>query len=61
MKAIELEARQKGVLIESGDAFFQATEPPRNFARLAYSTIATELIEPGIRTLAQVVRSHRNT
>jgi len=56
MAAIALQARRKGVLIESGGPFFQAGDPPSNFARLAYSTIPVELIEPGIRTLAQVVR-----
>jgi GntR family transcriptional regulator/MocR family aminotransferase len=56
MAAIALQARKKGVLIESGGPFFQAAAPASNFARLAYSSIPIELIEPGIRTLAQVVR-----
>jgi GntR family transcriptional regulator/MocR family aminotransferase len=56
MAAIELAARKKGVLIESGGAFFHNAEPAKEFARLAYSTIPVELIEPGIRVLAQVVR-----
>jgi GntR family transcriptional regulator/MocR family aminotransferase len=56
MAAIALQARKKGVLIESGGPFFRSADPPVNFARLAYSSIPIELIEPGIRTLAQVVR-----
>jgi GntR family transcriptional regulator/MocR family aminotransferase len=57
--SIEIQARKKGVLIESGGSFFRSHTPPRNFARLAYSTIAPELIDPGVRTLARVVREHQ--
>lgn len=56
MAAVALQARKKGVLIESGGPFFRSVDPPMNFARLAYSSIPIELIEPGIRMLAQVVR-----
>jgi len=59
MKRIEVEARKKSILIESGDAFFHSPDPPRNFARLAYSTIDLDLIEPGIRILAGVAREQR--
>ena len=59
MKHIELEARKKSILIESGDAFFHSQNPPRNFARLAYSTIELESIEPGIRSLAGVAHEHK--
>jgi GntR family transcriptional regulator/MocR family aminotransferase len=57
--SIEMEARSKGVLIENGGSFFRSSNPPRYFARLAYSTIAPELIDPGIRALAQVARGQQ--
>jgi GntR family transcriptional regulator/MocR family aminotransferase len=57
--SIEIQARKKGVLIESGGSFFRSHTPSRNFARLAYSTIAPELIDPGVRTLARVVREQQ--
>jgi GntR family transcriptional regulator/MocR family aminotransferase len=57
--SIEIQARKKGVLIESGASFFRSHTPPRNFARLAYSTIASELIDSGVRTLARVVREQQ--
>ena len=60
MAAVELHARKKGILIESGDSFFHAAQPPGHFVRLAYSTIDRKLIEPGIRLLAQVAWEHRN-
>jgi GntR family transcriptional regulator/MocR family aminotransferase len=59
MKSIEVEARKKSVLVECGDAFFHSQDPPRNFVRLAYSTIDLDLIEPGIRILAGVVREQK--
>lgn len=60
MADVELEARKKGVLMESGESFFHAAQPPQQFARLAYSAIDRELIEPGIRLLAQVMWEQRN-
>jgi GntR family transcriptional regulator/MocR family aminotransferase len=57
--AIEVQARKKGVLIESGASFFRSASPPNNFARLAYSTIAPELIDPGVRALARAVREQQ--
>jgi GntR family transcriptional regulator / MocR family aminotransferase len=60
MAAVKVQARKKGILIESGDSFFHALQPPQQFARLAYSTIDRNLIEPGIRLLAQVAWEQRN-
>jgi GntR family transcriptional regulator / MocR family aminotransferase len=60
MATVELQARKKGILIESGASFFHAVQPPPQFARLAYSTIDRKLIEPGIRLLAQVAWEQRN-
>jgi len=48
-------ARERGVIIESGDIYFQRDNPPLNFFRLGYSSIATERILPGIERLAQIV------
>lgn len=61
LEALALEAKKKGILIESGSNFFHSTEPPKEFARLAYSTIDRKLIEPGIRLLAQVAWEQRNS
>lgn len=60
MADVQMEARKKGVLLESGESFFHAAQPPRQFARLAYSAIDRKLIEPGIRLLAQVMWEQRN-
>lgn len=60
MTALAVDARRKGLLLESGESFFQAEQPPKEFARLAYSTIDRDLIEPGIRLLAQLVWEQRN-
>ena len=41
--------------IEPGDVFFLADDPPRNYFRLGFSSIPVDRIEPGIRTLAEIV------
>ncbi len=61
MAMLKLHARKKGILIESGDSFFHEAMPQQRFARLAYSTIDRNLIEPGIRLLAQVAWEQRNS
>ena len=48
-------ARQQGILIESGDICFMQEDPPQNFLRLGYSSIASKQIEPGIRKLADLI------
>ena len=50
----ELERRLqlKGVLIEPGRPFFHSEDPPRNFFRLAYSSIVSERIPKGIALVA---------
>lgn len=48
-------AAQQGILIEPGDIYFLSDNPPRNYLRLAYSSIADERIEKGIRMLAQLI------
>ena len=54
--ALAKEAAAKGVLIEPGRVTFGAAEAPRNFYRLAFSSIDEQKIEPGIRLLSGLVR-----
>lgn len=49
-------AEARGVLIEPGDVFFAGDRPPRQYARLGFSSIATDRIEPGIAALATARR-----
>ncbi len=51
-EALDLRLRERGVLIEPGRPFFQQADPPRNFYRLAYSSIPSERIGAGIARLA---------
>ncbi len=44
--------REDGVLIEPGGPFFEATNRPRNFYRLAYSSIPAGRIPEGIKKIA---------
>jgi GntR family transcriptional regulator/MocR family aminotransferase len=45
------------VLIEPGAPFFAGESPPRNFIRLAYSSIPSARIPDGIRLIADAIRS----
>ena len=47
---------ENGVLIEAGSPFFEGKNPPRNFFRLAYSSISSERIPEGIRRISQAVK-----
>ncbi|QMU57229.1 MAG: aminotransferase class I/II-fold pyridoxal phosphate-dependent enzyme [Boseongicola sp.] len=47
---------EQGVLIESGTSFFPGENPPRNFYRLAYSSIPSERIPEGIALVAKAIR-----
>ena len=49
--------QEKGVLIEPGHSFFHPEAPPRNFYRLAYSSISSDRIGPGIALLADAIRA----
>lgn len=57
LDARELKGRalEKGVVIESGDIYFHRDNPPQNYFRLGYSSIATERIRPGIERLSQII------
>ena len=56
VRSLAAAAADRGVLIEPGDVFFAGDRPPRHFARLGFSSIATERIEPGIAALAAARR-----
>jgi GntR family transcriptional regulator/MocR family aminotransferase len=47
--------RACGVLIEPGDVFFDRKDAPRNFYRLAYSSIEASKIPEGIRLIANLL------
>jgi GntR family transcriptional regulator/MocR family aminotransferase len=44
-----------GVLIEPGTAFFSGDAPPRNYYRLAYSSVAQARIDPGVAEIAKAI------
>jgi GntR family transcriptional regulator/MocR family aminotransferase len=54
--ALARAAAARGVLIEPGRISFGAADGPRNFYRLAFSSIDEAKIEPGIRILSDLVR-----
>jgi GntR family transcriptional regulator/MocR family aminotransferase len=47
--------RASGVLIEPGTAFFAEDDPPLNYYRLAYSSIAQARIDPGVAEIARAI------
>jgi GntR family transcriptional regulator / MocR family aminotransferase len=51
-EALALTLRAEGVLIEPGRAFF-AGEGPRNYYRLAYSSISPQRIPEGIKRIGR--------
>lgn len=53
-EALALRLRSEGVLIEPGRAFF-AGEGPRNYYRLAYSSIAPQKIGEGVARIARAL------
>ena len=54
-RELKNDARNAGILIESGDICFMQPNPPQNFFRLGYSSIAAKKIEPGIKKLADLI------
>ena len=44
-----------GVLIEPGASFFAGSAPPRNYYRVAYSSIAQARIDPGVAEIAKAI------
>lgn len=53
------DAQAIGVLIEPGSVFFADPADGQRFFRMGFSAIRAELIDPGIRALAEVVRQQR--
>jgi len=54
-RELKKRAREASILIESGDIFFLQENPPQNYFRLGYSSIAANKIKPGIRKLASLI------
>ena len=54
-EVLALSLREQGVLIEPGRIFFGANNAPRNFYRLAYSSIPNSKIAEGIALIAQAI------
>jgi len=54
---LKKQAAESGILIEPGDIHFLSKNPPKNFFRLGFSSIAQDRIEPGVSALAKVIRS----
>jgi len=52
---LEREARDKGIIVNSGDSYFASKSGPGNFFRMGFSSIPDDKIEPGIRALSAVV------
>ncbi|WP_108484503.1 PLP-dependent aminotransferase family protein [Oceaniglobus ichthyenteri] len=57
MAEIAQTLRAESVLIEPGHPFFASPDGPRNFYRLAYSSIPTPQIRPGILRIARHLQS----
>ena len=53
-------AAAKGILIEPGRINFGIANPPRNYFRLAFSSIDEKKIEPGVSLLASVIAEIKN-
>ncbi|MDX1780007.1 MAG: PLP-dependent aminotransferase family protein [Thalassovita sp.] len=47
---------RQGVLFEAGERFFSGQEVPKNYYRLAYSSIPVDRIADGIRLIAEALR-----
>ncbi|WP_323784132.1 PLP-dependent aminotransferase family protein [Thalassovita sp.] len=55
MGQVSAQLMQKGVLFEAGERFFNGSTPPKNYFRLAYSSIPAERIPEGIRLIAEAL------
>ncbi|HHI81558.1 MAG TPA: PLP-dependent aminotransferase family protein, partial [Rhizobiales bacterium] len=58
---LERDALAQGIIIEPGRIYFGRRPRPKNFFRLGFSSISDDLIEPGIRLLAEVMERQRPT
>jgi GntR family transcriptional regulator/MocR family aminotransferase len=59
-EALARRAAEHGVLLEPGDVFFAAQQPPRGYLRLGYQSIGVAAIEPGLRRLGEVLQAMRS-
>jgi GntR family transcriptional regulator / MocR family aminotransferase len=50
-------AAEKSILIEPGRVNFGVAKQPRNYFRLAFSSIDEKKIEPGIKLLAEIIKT----
>jgi len=57
IQTIATQLAKRGVLIEPGMPFFAQDTPPRNFFRLAYSSIPLGKIETGVEIIAKELAS----
>ncbi len=53
---LQVAALAKGIFIEPGRVAFGGAQPPKNYFRLAFSSIDEKKIEPGITLLAETIR-----
>jgi len=53
-RRLQAAALSRGVVVERGDIFFAAQQPPLNHFRLGFGAIPLERIEPGVRRLARI-------
>jgi len=51
-------AAKAGILIEPGDIHFATRNSPKNYFRLAFSSIQEDKIQPGLRALAKVIQDN---
>lgn len=54
-RTLVTEAERAGVLIERGDIFFLAPDPPRNHFRIGFAAAPLRSITPGIRVLGEII------
>jgi len=55
---LEHDARELGLLVETGNVFFACPQHAPPYIRLGFSSIATSKINEGIKTLAQLIRRY---
>ncbi len=53
--ALASRAARRGVLLEPGDVFFMAEQPPAGYIRLGYQSIGAASIDAGIQVLGEVI------
>lgn len=54
-KTVIEEAAKKSILVEAGDSLFAGTNKPQSYIRLGFSAIPEQQIDPGLKTLGDLV------